>query len=396
MFHFDGIGRLQEIDVERKRVFVRADLDCAASANGELLDDIQVAYAAPTLRWLLKAGAQVVVAAHRGPLTGEASESWSLESCAGRLAELLGAEVYLPDESTGPLAQKLISELKAGSLVMLENLAFNKGEIQGDTAFALELANKVDLYVADCLSAPANLASVSELPRLCRDRTLGLRAESEVLAVNRMLQLPASGRVIVLGGSFLAQAPLLNFALRPGHTVIVGGDVANTLLAAQGIPLESTTLAPEAMPEARAWLTRAKNLGVKVILPTDARVVDRMLRDHPRYAEVGQLLDGQRIVDLGPKSLEQAEAALASARGIVLAGPLGADKTHTEGTAQLLKAVAASSALSIVSHAGLTEMRDTLSPDLRERLRFVSTAGSTLAALLLEKRVPQLECLRSN
>jgi phosphoglycerate kinase len=398
MFHFDGFSRLEELDVEKQRVFVRADLDCPSNAAGDILDDSKIQAAATTLKYLLAKGAQVVVGAHRGPLSGQADPKWSLEPCGAKLADLLKAEVFLPEKHSAQLTRKLISELRPGGLVLLENLAFEAGEVNGDEAFARTLAEGIDLYVADALECPPQLASIALTPRISRDRTLGLRAESELVAANRLLRAAPAERVLVVGGEFGEHTDLLNWALRPSQTVIVGGNLANTLLAAQGANLQRTEVDARLLPEARAWLTRARNANVRVILPRDVRVVGKTVSDVVTFRNVSSLQADDRIVDVGPDTLSEAAAAIGQARALLVVGAISTDGAFTDASRSLLDHVARASAFSVICNTAVnssTPSSRLLSAPLAERMGFVSTAGSAFISIICGKQHAGLELLRS-
>jgi phosphoglycerate kinase len=395
MFHFDGLSRLEELDVSKQRVFVRADLDCPADAAGQISDDAKIRAALPTLRYLLDAGAQIVVGAHRGPLSGQADPKWSLEPCGARLAELLKAEVYLPEENSGPLLRKLVAELRPGGLVLLENLAFEPGEVNRDEGFARGLADGIDLYVADTLAGPWELASLSLMPRISRDRTLGLRTESELVAANRLLRTPPAQRVVVLGGTFAEQTELLNWSLRPGQTLIVGASLAATLLAAS-LPGAQGGSAGQVdarlLPEARDWLARARDAKVRVVLPRDVQVANQTFGSKPTFCNVSALTPSDRIVDLGPETLAEATELISKANAVLFAFELGTEPVYGTGTRTLLDGAARGAAFSLV--CGFSPSRF-IGEAATQRLGFVSTANRTLLSIICGKPHAGLEQLRA-
>lgn len=359
------------------------------------MDDSKLRAAIPTLRLLLDLQAQILVVGHRGPLAGTRDDKWTLEPCGARLAELLNAEVFLPEETMGPLARKLFSELRPGSLVMLENLAFEPGEINGDEGFARTLLDGIDLYVADCLAGPPQLTSVGLMPKLSRDRTLGLRLESELVASNRVLRQSPADRVLVVGGEFLERSDLLTWALRNVRTVIAVGGVANTLLTARGTQLKRTEVDSAGLPEARAFLQRASHSGLRLLLPSDVQVVGKTVKENTSVRDVASIGADERVVDVGPATLAQAAELIAAARSVVLVGAAQAAPGFTAGTTQLLEQVAGCAGFSvIVNDVTLANCRRGELP-VDGASTFVSTAGEAFVSVLCGKRNAALESLRA-
>jgi 3-phosphoglycerate kinase len=371
-FNVDGFLRLSDVDVERRRVFVRADLDCPFDEAGALAADDKLRAVLPTLKALLEREAQVVVGAHLAPRSdGLEASPRSLEPCAAKLAELLDAEVYLPDRCTGLLTQKLIAELRPGRLVLLENLLADPREAAADASLARDLAQGVEVFVGDCLAGPHQLCSMIELPRLVRERALGLTLERELVVANRLRHEWGPGLVMVVGGRFAHYRAVLAFAAAsPGVTVLAVGELARSLSERPTDTSEATAAedaaaladAPSASEkaEARAWLQKAKTRGVIVELGNDSEVVDRMVPAFERARAT--LLVGVLPVDAASKA-----AISAASRGSSIVASV-------DGPSEDI--------LTLLDHPG------------PPKTRFVSSGGQSFLALLCGQKLAGVEALR--
>lgn len=394
MFNFDGLSRLRELSPENQRVLVRADLDCPMSADGQITDLSKLNAACASLRFLLDAKARVVIVAHQNAKNAE-GQPVSLETCGGHLADALRCDVLLPDEHDGPMARKLVSEQREGTVVLLENLARDPREASGDDALSHALLRGVDLYVGDCLDAPSGYASLSSLPRLCKDRTLGFAVERELTAANQLNTTPGAELLVVLGGTFDAQASLRKWALRRGVTLAVVGPMATTLLAASGTSLGRTTIDEARLAEARTWLEQARREGANVVLPRDFIVTGEHVSDQIRIREADSLAKLERVVDLGPDSVIAVGELARQAKSVLLAGEMGLGRRSTAGTRDVLRLVAATGRFSVALHGRLDTHLLEPESEASPRLGFVSTSGGALVDILCGRRIAAVETLRA-
>lgn len=394
MFNFDGLSRLRELAPENQRVLVRADLDCTMSPDGQITDLSKLTAACASLRFLLDAKARVIVVAHQNA-TDPTGAPVSLETCGGHLAELLGCDVLLPDEVDGPMARKLIGEQREGTLVLLENLARDPREASGDDALSHALLRGVDLYVGDCLDAPSGFASLLSLPRLCKDRTLGIAVERELTAANQLNGTPAADLLVVLGGTFDAQASLRKWALRRGVTLAVVGPMATTLLAASGTSLGRTAVDEARLAEARTWLEQARREGAKVVLPRDFVVAGEHVTEQTLIREADGLGKNERVLDIGPDSVIAIGELTTRAKSVLLAGEMGLGRRSTTGTRDVLRLVAASGRFSVALHGRLDTHLLEPESESSPRLSFVSTSGGALVDILCGRRIAVVEALRA-
>lgn len=394
MFRFDGLSRLSQLDTTNQRVFVRADLDCPFDRHGRLSDDSKIVAAASTLRHLLAQQAQVVVGSHLTPPSARPSAADSrLEQCAARLAEVLGVEVYMPDEVLGPMPRKLMNDLRADRLMLLPDLSTCPDELSGSEAFARELCAPYDLYVGDCLHGPPSFATLSVMPRLSRDRTLGLRAEQEVLAANRYLQSPRRRSLLVVGGTFEHRQELMDWAVRTQRGVLAVGDLGVTLLAAEGRSIGGTPIRAPLLPKARTWLDQARAAHVSVVLPSDFYVEDAATTAtaHPLAA----LTSGQRIVDTGPSATESLAGLLGRYESVLMVGSWSVDGKPARQLRSALNAIGESQTYSLLIHDAELRVDDAFASEAGSAYGFVSTSDGALLNLIQGKRLAVLESLRT-
>jgi phosphoglycerate kinase len=389
MFQFDDIKRLSELDLAGKRVFVRADLDSPLTSSGELSDVLKVDAACKTLRQLIERGVAPVVGAHLGELSKGKRRRPSLEACALRLAEVLRTEIVLPEENTGPLAQKLITELKPGCVLLFENLARDVGEAEVSLEHGRELAKGFDVYVGDCLPGTLESTSLSVLPKLLSERAMGLQLETELVALRTVVDGPKGSSVWCIGGDFAQRQRVLSGILPFAPVILPGAALAQTLLAASG---RTDIVAPseqQYVPAARTWLEQARDHGARVLLPSDLLCGTAST---PLPRRVRELKADETLLDLGPETLAQYEAAFERAGYAVVLDELGAVTQHSTG--RILSAIVASGRPSYIA----------LDAEQRARARgvdwgafgFVSTSKAGVLALLQRQRLPALDALRVN
>ena len=233
----DNIMDLEDIDIEARRVFVRVDLNTPLD-RGEVSDDTRIRAALPTIEGIIERGGRPVLASHLGRPQGQRDERYSLEPVAARLASLLpSGEVFLADDCIGDGARKLASDMREGQVVLLENLRFHPGEKRNDEAFAKELAALADVYVNDAFGTMhREHASVVALARSVRERGAGKLVRRELAALNALVQSPERPYIAVLGGAKVSdKIGVIEALLNKVDALIIGGAMANTFLAAQGL-----------------------------------------------------------------------------------------------------------------------------------------------------------------
>jgi len=383
-----GIRTLADLSLEGRRVLVRADLD-APIAGDEVTDDARIRAALPTVRALLDAGAKVIVAAHLAP--GPRGGAPSLEPIGACLSGLSGHEVHLPEDCVGDAPKKVVQDLRPGQICLLENLGLHREEAEDDLAFAEKLAELADVYVNDALLASAEKrASVHALARVIRERAAGIALESELRALDRVLEPAERPYIAVLGGPSLDGA-LFTALVARADVLCVGGAVANTFLAARGAALGASRVEREKLAQARTLLDKALSRGLDVMLPDDLTVASS---GAATSVSVNEVPAGAAALDIGPRTAARFAAVLGAAKTILWLGAMGASPSPREsaGTASLVEAFSGATAFKLVLGDEASSVFQEATP-AAGTLR-VSMGGGASLALLQGQRLPGLEALR--
>ena len=386
---------VKDVDVAGKRVLVRVDFNVPL-AEGAVADDTRVRAALPTLRYLMDHGAKVIIVSHLGRPNGEPDPRFSLRPVRRTLARLLGRNVIFVDETVGSEATEAVERMVDGELIMLENVRFNAGEKSNDPAFARRLAALADIFVNDAFGAAhrahASTAGVAEfLPAYA-----GMLLAREVETLTSMLADPERPFVAILGGSKVSDKfGVIDKLLECVDTLVVGGGMAFTFLAAKGLEVGTSILEPDWVDPAKAMLAKARERGVDIMLPVDFVVADAFAED----AEI-RIVGRQEIpadmmgLDIGPTSVELFKGTIADAKTIFWNGPMGVFemKPYETGTREVAAAVARNSrAVSVIgggdSVAALKKF------GLEARVTFVSTGGGASMKLLEGAPLPGVEAL---
>ncbi|SHN42193.1 phosphoglycerate kinase [Cryptosporangium aurantiacum] len=385
--------------VEGRRVLVRADLNVPLDGQ-KITDDGRIRAVLPTITALRDAGAKVVVFSHLGRPKGAPDPKYSLEPVAERLDELLGAPVAFASDTVGPQAQEIVAGLGDGGVVLLENLRFNKGETSKDDAerkaFAEQLshfAGRDGAYVDDAFGAVHRKhASVYDLAELLPAYAGGLvRRELEVLQT--LTGDPARPYVVVLGGSKVSDKLGVIDALLPKvDTLLIGGGMCFTFLAAQGHGIGGSLLEQEMIDTCRRLLSEG---GDKIVLPTDVVLADDFSADaNTKVVAADKIEEGWKGLDIGPASVELFAGKLAGAKTVFWNGPMGVFELapFAAGTRGVAEAVASVDGLTIVGGGDSAAAVRQLGID-ESRFGHISTGGGASLEFLEGKELPGVAAL---
>ncbi|HEY5452451.1 MAG TPA: phosphoglycerate kinase, partial [Polyangia bacterium] len=231
-----AIKTISELDISGRRVFIRVDFNVPFNASGAVSDDTRIRESLPTIKHAIEKGARVVLASHLGRPKGKPDKKYSLEPVAARLAELIGADVALTDEPVGDGARKVVNDLHAGAVALLENLRFSPGEEANDENFSRALASYTDVYVNDAFgTAHRAHASTAGIAKLVGDKGIGLLMEREVKCLGRLLGEVERPFVAIIGGAKVSdKIGVLENLLARVDQLLIGGAMANTFLKAKG------------------------------------------------------------------------------------------------------------------------------------------------------------------
>jgi phosphoglycerate kinase len=386
---------LLDVDVRGKRVVVREDLNVPLK-NGAIGDETRITAALQTLRYLAEHGAKTVVLSHLGRPDGKRDPKYSLRPVAARLAERLNIPVKFVDDCVGQACVDASHALPEGGIVLFENVRYHAEEEANDPAFARELAASGDMYVNDAFGtahrAHASTAGIAEyLPAYA-----GFLMEAELAALSRLTDNPVKPFICAIGGAKIVdKVGVFANLLSRVDAFVIGGGMANTFLAAQGVDVGKSLRDPDLAPAAKI-IADAKAHGVTLHLPIDCIVADSFDADTTAtVADLGAI--GQRmILDIGPKTAEAYAAALREAKTIVFNGPMGVYEkpAYAHGTQVVGEAIAAATkagATSVVGGGDAAAAAHALG--FASQMTHISTGGGATLEFLEGKTLPGVAAL---
>ncbi len=383
---------VRDLDVHGRRVLVRVDFNVPL-AGGAVADDMRIRAALPTIRYLQERGARLILISHLGRPKGQVREDLRMAPVARQLGDLLGTEVrYVPD-SIGPGVEAAVDNLAPGQILLLENLRFNPGEKANEPEFARRLAGLADAYVNDAFgTAHRAHASVAGVPAFVPEAAAGFLMEKEIEFLGRALKSPDHPFVAIQGGAKISdKVAILDRLLEQVDRLLIGGGMANTFLLAQGHEVGESLVEAESLEAARVILERA---GEKMRLPADVVIADRFDAEaDSRVVPATAVPAGWRILDIGPRTVEQFAEALQDAKTVVWNGPMGVFEfpRFAEGTFAVARVLAELDAVTIVG--GGDSAAAVRQSGLTDRMTHVSTGGGAAMEFLEGRTLPGIAAL---
>jgi phosphoglycerate kinase len=390
------IRSIRDLPIEGRRTFIRVDFNVPIE-NGTVTDTSRIDATLPTIKHALERGAKVVLASHAGRPKGKRKPEYSLEPVGSILAEKLKCEVLLTDDCISDAAFKVVADLRERQVALLENLRFHPGEEANDEAFARELAKLADVYVNDAFGAAHRAhASVSALPKLMRERGIGLLMEQEITALERMRTADSHPFVAVLGGAKVSdKIGVLEALLERVDALLIGGAMANTFLAAQGLSLGKSLVEQDKLALARSLMQRAQDKKVKLMLPVDLVVAPGLDAPEGRVVAANEVPADEMALDVGPRTAEAFRQMILTAKALFWNGPLGLfeKKPFSEGTFAVARAGAECAGFTLVG--GGDSVAAVNQAGLASKYDHVSTGGGASLEFLEGRPMPGIEAVRS-
>jgi len=394
-------------DLRGKRVLVRSDLNVpldGSDDNRAITDDGRIRASVPTISQLAEAGARVVVVAHLGRPKGKPDPAFSLAPVAERLGELLGRKVAFATDTVGESATATVEALEDGDVALLENVRFNEGVTSGEdevrAAFAAELAKLADAFVSDGFGVVhRKQASVYDVA-LRLPHAMGNLVADELDVLRRLTADPERPYVVVLGGSKVSdKLGVIDNLLTKADTLLIGGGMVFTFLAAQGREVGKSLLEEDQVQICRDYLERAGETGVEIVLPTDVVVDTAFPSDdrepEPRVVPASEIPADSLGLDIGPESAEAFSAKLADARTVFWNGPMGVFETDAfaAGTRAVAEALTKINGLSVVGGGDSAAAVRILGFD-EAAFGHISTGGGASLEYLEGKDLPGIAVLQ--
>ena len=389
---------VRDIDVAGKRVLCRCDFNVPLK-DGKITSDKRIVAALPTIKYLIDNGAKVILCSHMGKPKGEWKPELSLKVVAERLSELLGQEVKMSKDVAGEDSRALAASLRDGEVMLLENTRYIKGETKNDQQLSADLASLADIFVNDAFGtahrAHSSTAGVAEyLPAVC-----GFLIEKEIGIMGKPLADPARPFVAILGGAKVSdKLNVINNLLEKVDTLIIGGGMAYTFLAAQGNSIGTSLFDAEKVDYCRDMMAKAAEKGVKLLLPVDTVIAKEFPDpiDGPidvKTVPSNEIPDDMMGLDIGEKTRELFAEAAKSAKTVVWNGPMGVfeNPTLAKGTIAVAEALAASEAVTIVGGGDSAAACEQLG--FADRITHISTGGGASLEFLEGLELPGIACL---
>lgn len=386
---------VRDLDVAGKKVLVRVDFNVPLNDKGEITDDTRITASLPTIQYLLEQKAAVILMAHLGRPKGQVKPELSLAPVAKHLGKLLGKKILLAPDCVGEAAQAAASKLKPGHILLLENLRFHKEEEKNDMEFAEKLASLADLYVNDGFGVSHRAHASVEGVTHFLPAAAGFLLEKEIQYVGQAVTNPLHPFVAIIGGAKVSdKIGVISNLLDKVDTLLIGGGMANTFLAAQGYKMGKSLVEEDKLDLAKELLAKAKKNKVNMLLPTDLVMAAAFAPDAEHVTEkVKNLNQAYMALDIGAETSKAYAEALADAKTIVWNGPMGVFEMDAfcKGTEAVAKAVAKSRATSIVGGGDSVAAIEKLG--LAKRITHISTGGGASLEYLEGKVLPGVAAL---
>lgn len=386
---------VRDLDVDGKKVLVRVDFNVPLNDKGEITDDTRITASLPTIQYLLEQKAAVILMAHLGRPKGQVKPELSLAPVAKHLGKLLGKKILFAPDCVGEAAQAAASKLKPGHILLLENLRFHKEEEKNDMEFAEKLASLADMYVNDGFGVSHRAHASVEGVTHFLPAAAGFLLEKEIQYVGQAVTNPLHPFVAIIGGAKVSdKIGVISNLLDKVDTLLIGGGMANTFLAAQGYKMGKSLVEEDKLDLAKELLAKAKKNKVNMLLPTDLVMAAAFAPDAEHVTEkVKNLNQAYMALDIGAETSKAYAEALADAKMIVWNGPMGVFEMDAfcKGTEAVAKAVAKSRATSIVGGGDSVAAIEKLG--LAKRITHISTGGGASLEYLEGKVLPGVAAL---
>ena len=387
---------IRDIDLKDRKVLVICDFNFPLDENFKITDNRRIVGALPTIKYLLDNNCKVILCSHLGRPKGEVKKEFSLAPVQKELSRLLGIEVKLADDIIGKSAKNLTENMKNGEVVLLENVRFDAREEANDREFAKELASMAEVYVNDAFGtahrAHSSTAGVAEfLPAVA-----GFLMEKEINFLGTTLENPERPFISILGGKKVSdKIGVIDNLLEKVDTLLIGGGMAYTFVKAMGGKIGNSICEDDKLELALSLLEKAKQKGVKLMLPVDTRIGKEFDKNtESGIAKINEIPDGWQGFDIGDETIKLYEDELAKAKTVVWNGPLGAFELDqfAVGTNSIAKFLGNLEGVTTIigggdSAAAIEKL------GISDKFTHISTGGGASLEFLEGKKLPGVECL---
>ena len=388
------LNTIKEADLKGKRVVIRVDFNVPVK-EGVVKDATRIKAALPTIKYILDEGASVVVMSHFGRPKGQKNPDFSMAPIAKEFEKLLGRPVKLAPDVIGPEVEAEVKALKAGEVLLLENVRFYKEEEANDEGYAKALASYGDIYCNDAFGTAHRAHASTEGVSHFLPSYAGFLIEKEVKFMAPLLENPEKPFVAVIGGSKVSsKITVLESLVKTCDTIVIGGGMAYTFLSVLGKEIGKSLFEPDYVDTAKAFLAKAAEKGVKVILPVDHVCAAEFSETAAPVAVDDVNIPADLMgMDIGPKTVSLIVEEIKKAKSVVWNGPMGVFEfeAFSKGTGEVAKALAASDAISVVGGGDSVAAINKFG--LADKISHVSTGGGASLEFLEGKTLPGIKAL---
>lgn len=382
---------LRDFNFNNKRVLVRADFNVPLSESGEIASDFRIRSVLPTIEYLRNHKAKIILLSHFGRPDGEIAEELKVDLIGKRISELLSQPVKKINDCIGPEAESAAKEMKAGEIMLLENVQFYSGEKEKSPNYIKLLASLADFFVLEAFGqAHRDYASISGLPGYLPS-CAGLLLEKEILNLSRVLDKPEAPLLVIIGGVKIStKIKVIKEFLKRADDLILGGALANTVISVKGFAIGSSVSEKEMVEEVK----KLELTDTKLHIPVDVVAsVNKSGKGKTRIAPVGNMGDKEMILDIGPDTISIFERIISRAKMIIWNGPMGIFEVEefALGSKRVAQAVAQSPGFSLVGGGDTINLLEDL--NLLDKINHVSTGGGAMLKFLAGEKLPGIEAL---
>ncbi|PYS30546.1 MAG: phosphoglycerate kinase [Acidobacteria bacterium] len=385
---------ISDLDLRGKRVFTRVDFNVPIE-GGRITDDTRIEASLPSIRYVLEKGGRLILASHLGRPKGKPEPKYSLKPVAARLTELLGKQVAFAPDCVGPEVEKMVSSLRDGDALLLENLRFHAEEEKNEPAFARQLAALCDVYVNDAFgTAHRAHASTVGITKFVKQAAAGFLMQKELEALSHALTKAEKPYVAIVGGAKISdKIELIENLLNIATTILIGGAMAYTFFRANGLETGKSLVEVEKIDLAKELLAKASQKKVPIELPVDHVVAPGLDSTDSQVTPVDRTPADRMGLDIGPETVRRYSEIVRRAKTIVWNGPMGVFEKpqFAEGTFAIARAVAESNAFSIVG--GGDSAAAVAQSGVESKITHISTGGGATLEFLSGRKLPGVEVL---